>query len=149
MKAVALAAGAPSAGGVQRQGKRERREAEEPERSVSVDCGATGTIGPLALDAGYFSITTRDRIVWTPGSGGIWSPENIARVRSDGFETEIRWSAFQGSLQLAANSSWITATKESEDYPGDSCADAAPQRRRLMKLLRALPDWQCVVAVAC
>ena len=90
-----------------------------PERSVSVDCGATGTIGPLALDAGYFSISTRDRIVWTPGIGGIWSPENIARVRSDGFETEIRWSAFQGSLQLAANSSWITATKESEDYPGD------------------------------
>jgi outer membrane receptor protein involved in Fe transport len=40
-------------------------------------------------------------------------------VTSSGIEAEARWLGFGGLLELAANSSWMTAKKTSSDYPGD------------------------------
>ena len=92
------------------------------ERSLGFDCGALSTVplyGTLHLDISYFSIMTDDRIVWIPSSDGHWSPENITSVQSSGFEGEIRWEGFDGVVTLAMNSTWITARKESSDFPGD------------------------------
>jgi len=48
-----------------------------PERSTSFDAGCTAELnagGRLRLDASYFSIDAKDRIVWTPGSDGFGRP---------------------------------------------------------------------------
>jgi iron complex outermembrane receptor protein len=93
-----------------------------PERSLSFDAGAVSELpfdGTLALEATYFSIETRDRIIWIPLSGGFWSPQNIARVTSRGCETEIRWMGLGGMLELTVNSTWTVARKESQDFAGD------------------------------
>ena len=94
----------------------------KPERSVSFDAGVAARInllGFINVEAGYFSITTRDRIVWTPGAGAIWSPRNITRAESHGVEAQINWIETRGLLSLAVNSTWTTARKTSADYPGD------------------------------
>jgi iron complex outermembrane receptor protein len=90
-----------------------------PERSFSAECGLMGAIGPLEVEINCFSIRTSDRIVWTPKSGGIWSPQNIAEVRSKGVESEARWSGLDGKLHITVNSTWMETQKESEDYLGD------------------------------
>ena len=94
----------------------------KPERSLSFDCGAMATLpffGNLHLDVSYFAITTRDRIVWSPGDGGLWYPQNLSKVKSDGVETEGRWTGFEGLLTLAVHSTWTNVSKESSDFPGD------------------------------
>lgn len=93
-----------------------------PERAVSFDAGVRAEIplaGYLRLDASYFSSDTRDRIVWLPGAGGIWSPKNIASVKSTGAEAEASWTGFDGELVLTLNSTWTDVKKTSADFPGD------------------------------
>jgi len=75
----------------------------KPERSLSFDAGvsvSTELIGSLHLEANYFDIRTNDRIVWTPGNGGLWSPKNLQDVRSAGIELIGTWSMFDGGLVL-------------------------------------------------
>jgi iron complex outermembrane receptor protein len=75
--------------------------------------------GSLSLEASYFSIVTRDRIVWTPTSGSFWSPKNIGVVDSRGVEAEARWTDPRDIVSLSLNSTWMKVRKKSEDYPGD------------------------------
>jgi len=83
-----------------------------PERSVSFDCGlycALDMLGLMYLDISYFTMDTRDRIVWSPANGMIWSPVNVGRVVTQGAEVEGRWTGFRGALSLALNSAWTDA----------------------------------------
>jgi vitamin B12 transporter len=93
-----------------------------PERSTGFDAGLIGTVplaGELRVEAGVFSGETRDRILWLPGSGGIWSPENIGRVTTRGVELEATWFGFNGILGVTVNSTWLDARKASSNTPGD------------------------------
>jgi outer membrane cobalamin receptor len=83
-----------------------------PERSWSFDCGlysALRVLGELSLDISYFNMDTRNRIVWMPVAGTVWTPLNIGRVVTKGFEVEGRWTGFRGALSLALNSAWTDA----------------------------------------
>ncbi|HUI65393.1 MAG TPA: TonB-dependent receptor, partial [Bacteroidota bacterium] len=93
-----------------------------PERAYSFDAGLRSEVslaGTLSLDASYFSIDSRDRIVWIPSGGTFWSPKNIASARSRGVEAEASWKALEGALTLTLNSTWTDVKKTSADYPGD------------------------------
>lgn len=97
-----------------------------PERSLSFDMGAVSVLeffGKLTVDASYFHINTNDRIVWTPGQGGIWSPKNITDVRSRGFEVGGKWNSMGDLVRLSLNSTFADVKKRSEDYPGDPTND--------------------------
>jgi vitamin B12 transporter len=93
-----------------------------PERSTSFDCGGAMAFGTVRLDASFFSIQTNDRIVWQAQNNGIWVPENIRKVSSNGIEAEMKWLGFGGKVLATVNSTWMRVLKESEDYPGDPSA---------------------------
>jgi vitamin B12 transporter len=93
-----------------------------PERARSFDAGLRCEVeflGSLRIDASYFSIDSRDRIVWVPASGTFWSPKNISSVTSRGEEAEAVWTGFGGTLRLTVNGTWTNVTKTSADFPGD------------------------------
>jgi outer membrane cobalamin receptor len=93
-----------------------------PERSTSFDCGlfsSARVLGEVSLDLDYFLIDTRDRILWMPSKGMLWTPENIGRVVTEGIELEGRWTGLGGVLSLALNSTWTDARKRSQDAHGD------------------------------
>ena len=97
-----------------------------PERSLSFDAGVESDfpfVGSASLQATYFSIDTKDRIVWSPQSGGFWSPRNFNRVRSAGLEVEAHWKSSSGLVECGVTGSWIDARKTSADFPGDPTAD--------------------------
>jgi len=94
----------------------------KPERALSFDAGFRAEFeagGALRIDASYFSIDSRDRIVWVPSSGTFWSPKNIASVTSRGVETEAVWTGLEGVLRITLNATWMDVTKMSADFPGD------------------------------
>jgi vitamin B12 transporter len=93
-----------------------------PERALSLDAGLRSDLdllGSLRVEASYFSIDSRDRIVWVPASGTFWSPKNISSVTSRGVEAEAAWTGFNGLLRLSVNATWTDVTKTSADFPGD------------------------------
>jgi outer membrane cobalamin receptor len=93
-----------------------------PERALSFDAGfrfEAAFMGSLRVDASYFSIDSRDRIVWIPASGTFWSPKNISSVASHGEEAEAVWTGLGGSLRLTVNGTWANVTKTSADFAGD------------------------------
>ena len=93
-----------------------------PERALSFDAGVCSDLnlwGSLRIEASYFSIDSRDRIVWVPVSGTFWSPKNISSVTSRGAEAEAAWTGFGGVIRLTLNGTWTNVTKTSADFPGD------------------------------
>ena len=93
-----------------------------PERSTALDGGLIVKLpleGDLRLEAGFFSGETQDRILWLPGPGSVWSPENVGLVTNRGVELEGEWLGFGGILGLSVNSTWTNARKASESAPGD------------------------------
>jgi vitamin B12 transporter len=94
----------------------------KPERALSFDAGFRCDLdlaGSLRIEGSYFSIDSRDRIVWVPASGTFWSPKNISSVTSHGAEAEAVWTGFEGAIRLTLNGTWTDVTKTSADFPGD------------------------------
>lgn len=74
-----------------------------PERSVSLDAGATYQIGErFLLEAGGFLIDTRDQIVSVPRSPVSWSAMNVGRVLSRGVELGASGHLLDDLLELRA-----------------------------------------------
>ncbi|HEX9950739.1 MAG TPA: TonB-dependent receptor, partial [Rubricoccaceae bacterium] len=57
-----------------------------PESGVTADAGVAWQARGAHAEVTAFAARTRDLIVWTPGAGGVWSPENIARARTRGLD---------------------------------------------------------------
>ncbi len=81
----------------------------EPETSWEAEAGLTLRAFDL-LDATstVFLALTDDLIIWLPGTGGIWSPENISRARRAGLETSVHVDL--SSMELSGNFTWLDAT---------------------------------------
>ncbi len=93
-----------------------------PEHSVSFDFGIIAEqnfFGKFSFETNFFSISTKDRILWMPQSGAIWSPRNIGKVQSDGVELEMKWSSSALPLQFTSNMTWNDVKKKNEDFPND------------------------------
>ena len=94
-----------------------------PERSVSFDLGLTlgyPWAGIQELDATYYSITTRERILWQPASSQFdWAPVNVGKTESRGFEIEYRWKLPGGWLELGGNYALLDARKKFSSGAGD------------------------------
>jgi iron complex outermembrane receptor protein len=94
----------------------------QPERSLSFDAGVVATLGEhnrLSAEANYFSIHTRDRIVWSLDADFNYTPKNIREVYSNGVELIAGWRTADGKYSVDCNSTWTNATKQNEDFPGD------------------------------
>lgn len=83
-----------------------------PERSVNVDLGATLSMETLQIEAGWFFITTRNRIIAVPRSPVEWSARNVGRARSTGFEARVAAVLFGETLRLSGNYTRLRATDE-------------------------------------
>ncbi|MEZ4699847.1 MAG: TonB-dependent receptor [Rhodothermales bacterium] len=61
----------------------------KPERSWTADAGVAWTPPEQAarLEITVFDQHVRDQIVWQPATSTVWSPQNVAQVRSRGIES--------------------------------------------------------------
>ncbi|MFC1714020.1 TonB-dependent receptor plug domain-containing protein [Candidatus Poribacteria bacterium] len=71
----------------------------EPERATNMDAGLhfhvsepslLSQLSMIRLGATYFRNSFRDRIQWTPGADGKWSPQNLSEALTTGLETEMQ-----------------------------------------------------------
>lgn len=90
-----------------------------PERSIGVDAGLSAAAGGLRAELGFFSLRTKDRIVWMADEAWVWSPVNVTDVLTQGIEAEAGWLGFGGMLEATVSSTWMASTKKSADFPGD------------------------------
>jgi len=94
----------------------------EPERSTSFDAGITAVFnifGRIQLEANYFSIDTRERIVWVQLSTYSGMLKNFGRVKSEGVEIDGTWKLFTEKLSLSFNSTINTVKKLNKDFAND------------------------------
>ncbi|MFA5832258.1 MAG: TonB-dependent receptor [Bacteroidota bacterium] len=94
-----------------------------PERSWNFDAGFIGGIQheiiDFSVEANYFSIDARDKIVWQPVAGGIWSPKNLQSVSSSGVELRVNANMFNHLLMLNYHHNFLRTIKTSADTPND------------------------------
>ncbi len=94
-----------------------------PERSVSFDAGIISDVDgesyKTRFEVNYFSIHAKDKIVWMPGSKGIWSPKNLQTVQSTGVELTLSGSVLDGLVNGQYRQTVLTTLKTSADYPND------------------------------
>lgn len=65
----------------------------QPERARSVELGLALERGDVRAELTAYRSRTVDQIVWSPGTDGIWSPENLSETVSSGLETSANWTA--------------------------------------------------------
>ncbi len=93
-----------------------------PERLLSGDAGVSivaETSGRIEIACDYFSIKTRDKIVWTPGASNIWTPMNVSAVSSTGIEFRGTGSFFDDRLRFGYHHTVMNVIKTSADQPND------------------------------
>jgi vitamin B12 transporter len=62
-----------------------------PESSYQAEFGNEFIFGELTFSAtGYFT-KIKDMLRWSPGAGGIWTPNNVAKVETYGVEAYLNW----------------------------------------------------------
>lgn len=67
----------------------------------------------LPLSLGYFNRAATDQIVWQPGAGGKYLPQNVGRVRFQGLEASATVPVFVRGLSFTAGYSYLKATTHS------------------------------------
>jgi len=89
----------------------------KPERSVDFESGLSFDLSqikafPIRSSMVYFQNHFQDRILWSPGIGGKWAPENLSEANIRGVEAEasLRISRISGSaLDLSADYTFLKA----------------------------------------
>jgi vitamin B12 transporter len=94
------------------------------ENGWSQDAGYTVKTDPgnkliLSHDVSVFNRDIKDWIIWF--GGAIFTPHNIAEVKSRGMETEnmLRYRLGRSTLHLGLNTAYIIATTQQSYIPGD------------------------------
>jgi vitamin B12 transporter len=67
----------------------------KPERSEQIQLGyalRTSTSLSVKFQQNFFWSDYEDLIIWRPGQGGVWSPDNIGQARIDGREESLQLS---------------------------------------------------------
>lgn len=96
-----------------------------PEKSLNIDAGVIYgfeflTNNIIEFDFSY--IDAEEKIVWTPGAGGIWRPENTGRSVSNVFLADLGVSKnFNDQIFFTAglNYSYTSSLKKSTNSPED------------------------------
>lgn len=68
-----------------------------PERSINIDAGVEKVLlSHFSIGISIYQNDYSDLIVWIPGAGGKWSPENVSKARYRGGELELAftWKEF-------------------------------------------------------
>ncbi|HRK00024.1 MAG TPA: TonB-dependent receptor plug domain-containing protein [Ignavibacteria bacterium] len=94
-----------------------------PESSFNIDAGfiyGFSFFTENKLELTFNHINYKDKIIWTPGSNGLWTPENNAASVSNVFLAEISMRKQLSralSLDLNINYSFTSAQNKSNDNP--------------------------------
>jgi iron complex outermembrane receptor protein len=94
----------------------------KPENSTSGEAGVilkNDFLISHLIEITWFDIRTIDRILWAPGEGGLWFPQNIGKSLSTGFEFSFRLGTQDEQYSLDGNFSIMRTTKENSDGEND------------------------------
>ena len=94
----------------------------KPENSTSSEAGVLFK-NDFALshmvEITWFNIRTIDRILWAPGEGGLWFPQNVGMSLSTGFEFSLTLRSPDDKFSLSGNYTAMKTTKENSDGEND------------------------------
>lgn len=101
----------------------------KPESSFNADAGVIwgfDLFSKNVLEVTYTYIDAKDKIIWSPVSNGLWSPQNVSRSVSnvillDGCAMKNLTSDL--SLNASVKFSYTSSLKKSSDYAGDPSYD--------------------------
>lgn len=94
-----------------------------PELSNNFDLGLQAQLkilGEWDVEATYYHIDAHDKIVWVPGAGGIWAPQNILRVLSTGVESTIAWMIMEGRVRVKFTQTLTSAIRKESSHTDDA-----------------------------
>jgi iron complex outermembrane receptor protein len=95
-----------------------------PERSVNFDAGLYYRFNFIAsniFELSYNFINTTDRLLWRPGSDGVWRPSNVGKVVSEGADISLKsnFNLKNVGINFGISYNYGTALKKNEDFPND------------------------------
>ncbi len=100
-----------------------------PERSLNIEAGVIygfNFISDNFIELTYTHINAKNKIVWSPNSGGLWTPDNIGSSTSNVILIETimkKQLTDELSAVLNINYSYTKSVKKSSDYYGDPTFD--------------------------
>lgn len=99
----------------------EGNDALGPEKSLEGEMDLSCSRGPFGASLSLFAGRIEDLILWAPGTGGIWRPDNIGLVAKRGLEAACRVSTRHleaaGTLSLLSMTDEVAGSTEGMQLP--------------------------------
>ncbi|MDD5766132.1 MAG: TonB-dependent receptor, partial [Candidatus Marinimicrobia bacterium] len=88
-----------------------------PETGENYDIGLTFNMGFVSLASNYFVNNVKNLIVWEqdPSLDNLWTPKNISKTKTMGFENSATLTFFNGVLLLNGEYTYMKAINKSDD----------------------------------
>ena len=95
-------------------------ESYEAEGAIVLEYGENKS--KITFEGTYFNKHTTNWIIWLPNSTPYWSPQNIAKVYSSGFETAILYTYQQknNTIKFNLNTAYTIATNQQPKNENDN-----------------------------
>lgn len=86
----------------------------KPESSYQGEIGQELKLGSFVVSATGYYIDIKDMLRWIPGKNGVWSPQNVAKVKTYGVETSVNWQYKMGkhAFHVASNYGYVVSNDE-------------------------------------
>lgn len=85
-----------------------------PESSYQGEIGNEIIFGKLKFTATGFFINIENMLRWSPGQNGLWTPNNVAEVKTYGAEILASWQKKSGNHVLDLNASYAYTVSEDQ-----------------------------------
>ncbi|HEU4497256.1 MAG TPA: TonB-dependent receptor, partial [Flavobacterium sp.] len=85
-----------------------------PENSWQAEMTQEFSAGNFKFSAAGYYIKIKDLIRWSPESGAVWSPDNVAEVASYGFEGCLNWNKAFRKSKIDFNASYAYTVSNDE-----------------------------------
>ena len=85
-----------------------------PESSYQGEIGQELRLRNFTASATAYYIDIKDMLRWVPGKNGIWSPQNVAKVKTYGVDASLNWNRKIGRHQFdfSANYGYVVSTDD-------------------------------------
>jgi len=90
----------------------------KPESSSCFDIGFSfyyNNVVGINSEINYYSINTKNRVIWLPYKGTIWQPVNVQNVKSEGIESFLEFLFFDRLFSLSSSYTYTNSKNISKD----------------------------------
>ena len=95
----------------------------KPEENFLFDFGIfyflNNSFFKMNFETNYFVVNSRNKVIWSPNTSGVWIPKNIGKSLSTGIEIDLNCKLLNEKLNIIFNTTYCEAKNKNREFEND------------------------------